>query len=120
MRIVRTARTRKTAVSEDSAVFSSLTLFLPEVNCTLDEFQCSNGDCIQKRWVCDGMADCADKSDEMRCGDSSVAVSCNPTTELRCASGQCLDIKWRCDGERDCPDGTDEMVRGRPQITFIS
>ena len=85
-----------------------------EVNCTVDEFQCSNGDCIQKRWVCDGTADCPDQSDETRCGNSSLDLTCNPRTELRCGqTGQCLDIKWKCDGERDCPDGTDEMVRER-------
>ncbi len=33
-------------------------------NCTAEEFQCDNGQCIRTRWQCDGDDDCGDNSDE--------------------------------------------------------
>lgn len=44
--------------------------FLPGVYqpCKGNEFACSNGFCINQNWVCDGMADCLDNSDEDGCG----------------------------------------------------
>lgn len=37
------------------------------VNCRQNEFQCSNGLCIDSREQCNGHKDCLDGSDEERC-----------------------------------------------------
>lgn len=36
-------------------------------NCTLDQFQCKDGPCIDRRFVCDNDKDCSDLSDEKNC-----------------------------------------------------
>lgn len=33
--------------------------------CSVDYFQCSNGNCVPKYWQCDGDNDCGDNSDEV-------------------------------------------------------
>ena len=37
--------------------------------CPSDEFTCRSGECIDTRFICDGRADCADRSDEFQCGE---------------------------------------------------
>lgn len=39
----------------------------PVVVCSVIEATCMNGQCIDKDKVCDGVYDCDDASDEMRC-----------------------------------------------------
>ena len=34
--------------------------------CTPEEFTCDNGNCIQKKWLCDLEDDCGDGSDELK------------------------------------------------------
>lgn len=36
-------------------------------NCTTDQFQCDNGLCVPKTWICDNDNDCRDFSDEANC-----------------------------------------------------
>lgn len=36
----------------------------PDLVCAPNYFKCKDGQCINKNWVCDGMRDCADGSDE--------------------------------------------------------
>lgn len=35
--------------------------------CSSDEYKCGSGECISNGWVCDGVTDCADSSDETSC-----------------------------------------------------
>ncbi|XP_060782751.1 low-density lipoprotein receptor-related protein 5 [Neoarius graeffei] len=72
--------------------------------CSADHFTCATGeiDCIPMAWRCDGIAECADHSDEMNCPVCSEQ-------QFQCHGGQCLDSKLRCNGEQDCTDGSDEL-----------
>lgn len=42
--------------------------------CELGQFACVNGECVPVVALCDGRPDCADHSDELRCGESSVCL----------------------------------------------
>ncbi|CAH1252758.1 TMPRSS9 [Branchiostoma lanceolatum] len=71
--------------------------------CGSDYFVCEI--CIPMTWVCDGVLDCNDGSDEAKC---SYACS----NEFQCGNGLCKPTSWVCDGEDDCGDNTDETNSG--------
>lgn len=73
-----------------------------------DKFQCLNGECIWKAWVCDGDSDCEGGEDESEatCRDH---VKCT-NGQFRCErSGQCISFEHLCDGKKDCDDHSDEI-----------
>ena len=74
--------------------------FLKKDGCEPNQFQCDNGKCILKTWMCDSDDDCLDGSDERNCG----------TNEWNCSSGnQAIPKSFHCDGEVDCTDLSDEI-----------
>ncbi|XP_017128935.1 very low-density lipoprotein receptor isoform X2 [Drosophila elegans] len=83
--------------------------------CDEKQFQCSSGDCIPIRFVCDGASDCPDHSDE-RLEECKFTESTCSQEQFRCSTGKCIPQRWVCDRENDCADGSDEAqtrCRGR-------
>ena len=77
-------------------------------DCSESEFRCrADGRCLRKAVVCDGVAQCADRSDEDPATCNGTA--CPSPDQFRCAgTGSCFPRDWVCDGERDCVDSSDE------------
>ncbi|KAK3741498.1 hypothetical protein QZH41_002964 [Actinostola sp. cb2023] len=73
--------------------------------CKSSQHECDDGQCIHKRWVCDGDSDCSDGSDEKRCRNATQTCK---SSQHECNSGKCIHKRWVCDGESDCIDGSDE------------
>lgn len=69
------------------------------------EARCSTGECIESSMMCDGKADCLDKSDEddRRCKQEKCK-----TGQFKCDSGECISKLLKCDKNVNCKDGSDE------------
>lgn len=69
-------------------------------------FLCNNKRCLESNeWVCDGINDCMDNSDEEHCSST-----CD-TEDLKflCKDNiTCLPIEAACNGNSECPDNSDE------------
>ncbi|XP_018020922.1 uncharacterized protein LOC108677237 [Hyalella azteca] len=63
--------------------------------CGLSSFQCSTGECILLRFVCDAKPDCPQGTDELaeHCGLGDVCRN-----KLRCNDGRCMDPSRCCRG----------------------
>eukprot|EP01084_Bolivina_argentea_P259163 437196_1 len=78
-----------------------------ETACKAGQFKCSDGECIWEGFVCNGLDDCADKSDEDQNCDFSFDYC--PNDMFQCESnGLCIDLEKTCNGILDCDDGSDE------------
>ncbi|XP_049939063.1 modular serine protease-like [Schistocerca serialis cubense] len=76
-------------------------------DCGTQNFQCQNGECIEHFKICDGTADCSDKSDENKV--TCRWRRCSSDAFFRCAYGACVDVNAACDGTIQCEgDGSDE------------
>lgn len=72
------------------------------------QFQCAHGKkCIERRQVCDGVAQCQDRSDEVDCFKPEEGCG------YRCDKNRCIPESFVCDGDTDCADGSDEASCGR-------
>ncbi|XP_033099551.1 uncharacterized protein LOC117103150 [Anneissia japonica] len=71
------------------------------LNCNANEFGCDGGRCLESSLRCNGIPECIDGTDELKCAQCSKS-------QLRCSDGKCLHQKYICDGISDCPNGIDE------------
>jgi low-density lipoprotein receptor len=102
-------------------------------------FRCETSDyvCIEKNWVCDGVKDCSDGSDEYveRCAlaftrpgqtTMSTSTTTQQPTRMPCADNKfqcyndttCWPGSYRCDKLVQCSDGSDEYGCADCQPSF--
>uniref|UniRef100_A0A8D8SCE1 Low-density lipoprotein receptor-related protein 1 n=2 Tax=Cacopsylla melanoneura TaxID=428564 RepID=A0A8D8SCE1_9HEMI len=81
----------------------------PKFHCVEGQFQCNNTKCLHPTSICDGINNCGDNSDELRCDEYTCL-----NTQFKCKGGSkkndfCISLLKRCNGIRDCPLGEDEQ-----------
>ncbi|KAK3521954.1 hypothetical protein QTP70_020467, partial [Hemibagrus guttatus] len=73
--------------------------------CPPEDFECFDGTlCVMRSLVCDGQAQCADRSDELNCNQYAGCLSGDWT----CKNSICISLSLRCNGFNDCGDNSDE------------
>ncbi|NUO54772.1 MAG: hypothetical protein HOV80_38515 [Polyangiaceae bacterium] len=75
--------------------------------CTASQFDCGGGTCISSNYVCDGIAQCDDASDEPPINTECPASNC-PPGEFGCSLNECIPGPYFCNGLANCDNGVDE------------
>ena len=79
------------------------------MECSEAEFECDDGTCIPKSWVCDGVwDDCAEAEDEDPSACEDAPPECTEA-QYSCYNGDCIEPSQACDGTWDCVSGEDEI-----------
>ncbi len=98
-------------------------------NCLSGHFTCYDGTCVLEHYVCDGVTDCPDSTDEVDCDHVCTFADGNDATGMKdcfsscatpvctcndlyfhCTLGGCIPWSRICNGVNDCPNDEDEKV----------
>ncbi|XP_060807225.1 prolow-density lipoprotein receptor-related protein 1 [Amyelois transitella] len=82
----------------------------PAFRCRPGEFQCDNQRCVHPSYICDGVSQCGDYSDEKDC-DTFTCLSTQwkcPGNASASVTARCVPQQARCNGTAECADAADE------------
>ncbi len=113
-------------------VACAVPLLLADTSCSSGHFMCADGTCVLSHYVCDGIPDCPDETDEYACqdvcsfrnindnlngetlGKGDCLIECFEKNcvcselHFQCLLGGCVPWSRVCDGVDDCPHHEDE------------
>ncbi|KAF2348315.1 Low-density lipoprotein (LDL) receptor class A repeat [Trinorchestia longiramus] len=72
---------------------------------------CGDGTCVSRYQVCDGVSDCSDGSDEIKCRCDQGMRRCALETSIIPYGRECITLNQFCDDKSDCHNGYDESRR---------